>query len=60
MIGAKALKTFITLCSLFKSERLDADIKLTLHNARIRSVITYACADSEFAADAHLLKLQCL
>jgi hypothetical protein len=33
---------------------------VTLHKALIRSNITYACPAWEFAADSHLLKLQCL
>jgi hypothetical protein len=59
-IEAKAFRTFIRLYSLFKSERLNANIKLTLLKALIRSVMTYACPAWEFAADSHLLKLQCL
>jgi hypothetical protein len=39
---------------------LSANIKLTLHKALIRSVMTYACPAWEFAAGIHLLKLQCL
>jgi hypothetical protein len=35
MIEAKAFKTFITVYSLFKSEQLSANIKLTLHKALI-------------------------
>jgi hypothetical protein len=58
MIEAKAFRTFIQICSLFKSERLSANIKLTLHNVLIRSVMTYACPAWEFAAECHLLKLQ--
>jgi hypothetical protein len=42
MIEAKAFRTFIRLYSLFKSERLSVNIKLTLHKALIRSVISYA------------------
>jgi hypothetical protein len=41
-IEAKAFRTFIRVYSLFKSERLSANIKLTLHKALIRSVMTYA------------------
>jgi hypothetical protein len=44
--------------SLFKSERLSAHIKLTLHRALLRSVMTYARPAWEFAADIHLLKLK--
>jgi hypothetical protein len=58
MIEAKAFRTFIRTYSLFKSERLNANIKLTLHKALIRSVMTYACPAWEFAAECHLLKLQ--
>jgi hypothetical protein len=39
-IEAKAFRTIIRLYFLFKSERLSANIKLTLHKALIRSVIT--------------------
>jgi hypothetical protein len=42
MIEAKALKYFSEY-SLSKSEGLSAKIKLTLHKALIRTVITYAC-----------------
>jgi hypothetical protein len=58
MIEAKAFRIFIRIYSLFKSERLSANIKLTLHKALIRSVITYACPAWEFAAEYHLQKLQ--
>jgi hypothetical protein len=43
MIEVKAFRTFITISSLFKSERLSANMKLILHEALIRSVMTYAC-----------------
>jgi hypothetical protein len=36
-IDVKAFRTFLRVCSLFKSERLDANIKQTLHKALIRS-----------------------
>jgi hypothetical protein len=36
MIEAKAFITFITICSLFKSEHLSANIKLTLHKCTDR------------------------
>jgi hypothetical protein len=49
-IEAKAFRTLIRLYCLFKSERLNANIKLTLHKALIRSVMTYACPSWEFAA----------
>jgi hypothetical protein len=43
-----------------KSERLSANIKLTLHKALIRSVLAYACPAWQLAADIYLLKLQCI
>jgi hypothetical protein len=58
MIEAKAFTTFITIYSLFKSERLSTNIELTLHKALSRSIMTYACPAWEFAADNQLLKLQ--
>jgi hypothetical protein len=42
VIEAKAIRTFIIIYSLFKCERLSTNIKLTLHKAFIRLVITYA------------------
>jgi hypothetical protein len=41
-IKAKAFRTFITVYFLFKSKRLSANIKLTLHKALIRSAMTDA------------------
>jgi hypothetical protein len=58
MIEAKAFRIFIRTYSLFKCERLSANIKLTLHKALIRSVMTYASPLWELAADTHLLKWQ--
>jgi hypothetical protein len=58
MFKAKAFRTFIRIYSLFKSERLSANIKLTLHKALIRFVINYAGPAWEFAAYSHLIKLQ--
>jgi hypothetical protein len=46
------------MAQLYVSKCLSANIKLTLHKALIRSVMTYACPTWEFAADTHLLKLQ--
>jgi hypothetical protein len=34
------------------------NIKVTLYEAQIRSVMSYACLTWEYEADAHLLKLQ--
>jgi hypothetical protein len=59
MIKVKAFRTFIRVCSVFRSDRLSANIKLTLHKALIMSVMTYACPAWEFAADIHFFfKLQ--
>jgi hypothetical protein len=58
LIEAQAFRTFIRLYSLFRSERLSTNIKLTLHKALIRSVMTYAFLAWEFGAESHLLKLQ--
>jgi uncharacterized protein YlaN (UPF0358 family) len=58
MTEAKAFRTFIRVYSLLKSDRLSANIKLTLHKTLIRSVTTYACPTWESAVDTHLLKLQ--
>jgi hypothetical protein len=60
MIEAKAFRTLIRIYSLFKSERLSADIKVTLHKALINFIMTYACPACELVADTYLLKLQCL
>jgi hypothetical protein len=58
MTEAKALRTFVTNYSLFRIQRLSANIKLNLHRARIRSVMAYACRACELAADTYLLKFQ--
>jgi hypothetical protein len=58
MIEIKALRTFITIYSLFKSEHLSAIIKLTFHKALMRSVMTHICPAWELAADTYPLKLQ--
>jgi hypothetical protein len=58
MIEAKAFRKFVGIYCLLKSERLCANIKLTLHKALIRSVMTYACPAWEFGAECRLLKLQ--
>jgi hypothetical protein len=47
-VEAKAFRTFMNTYSLFKSERLSANIKLTLYKALIRSIMTYACPAWEF------------
>jgi hypothetical protein len=58
MIEAKNFRIFIRVYSLFKSEQLRANIKITLHKALSRSVMTYACSSWEFETDKHLIKLQ--
>jgi hypothetical protein len=58
IIEAKAFRTFIRVYSLFKTERLGANIKLNLYEAPIGSLMTCACPAWEFAADAHLMNLQ--
>jgi hypothetical protein len=58
IIDAKVFGTFIRFYSLFKSDRLSANVKQSLHKALIKSIMTYACPAWEFAADTHLLKLQ--
>jgi hypothetical protein len=40
---AKALPTYVSTYSLFKSARLNTSIKLTLYEALIRSLMTHAC-----------------
>jgi hypothetical protein len=55
---AEAIRKIIRIYSLFKSERLSANIKLTLHKALITSVTTYACPAWEFVADTYLSKFQ--
>jgi hypothetical protein len=57
MIEAKAFKTFTRIYSLFKSEHLRANIKVTLHKALIRPVTTYACPALEIAARHIPLKI---
>jgi len=51
------LSTCIRAYLLFESRRLSITIKLTLHNALIRSILTYACPAYEFAANTYSLKL---
>jgi hypothetical protein len=58
MREAKAFRTFIRIYTLFKNDRLSANIKLILHKALIRSVMTCACPAWELAADTNLLQLQ--
>jgi hypothetical protein len=41
MIEAKAFRTFIRIYSLFKSERFNANIKLTFDKALVSLVMSY-------------------
>jgi hypothetical protein len=56
--AAKALGTYIRTYSIFESKHLSADIKLIVYRTLIRSIMNYACPTWEFAAYAHLMKLQ--
>jgi hypothetical protein len=58
MMEAKAFRALVRIYSLFKSEHLNANIKLALYKAMIRSVMTYACPTWEIVADTYFLKLQ--
>jgi hypothetical protein len=58
MFEAKDFRTLAGMCSLFKKERLSANIKRTLHKAPIRSIMIYACPAWELAEDTYLLTLQ--
>jgi hypothetical protein len=51
MIEAKAFRKLIRIYSVFKSERLGANVKVTLHEALIRSIMTYASPAWGLAAD---------
>jgi hypothetical protein len=51
MFEAKAFGALIRIYSLFKSERLSVNIKLTLYKTLIRSVMTYACPAWELGAE---------
>jgi hypothetical protein len=50
MIKAKALRT-LHVYSLFWSEQLNTNIKLTLHKEPIRSIVTYACRAWQLVAN---------
>jgi hypothetical protein len=54
----KALTAYIRTYSLFKSGRLNINIKLALYKALIGSIMVHACPTWEYATDAHFLKLQ--
>jgi hypothetical protein len=57
-IFTKALRTFVQINVLTKSERLSIKSKMTLYKELVRSKMTYACPTWESAADTHLMKLQ--
>jgi hypothetical protein len=48
---------FLRVFYLFRSEQLSTNIKLILHKALIKFILTYACSAWEFAADT-CMKLQ--
>jgi hypothetical protein len=48
MFEAKAFETFIRVCSLFESERSNANSKLILHKVLIISVMTNSCNAWQF------------
>lgn len=60
MIEAKAFRTFTRIYYSLKSERLRANIKLTLHKTLIRFVMTYTSSAWEFATHTHLMNFQSL
>jgi len=43
LIVTKALRTFVQIYALMKSERLSIKSKMTLYKALITSKMTYAC-----------------
>jgi len=49
---ASTFRTFIGVFSLFKSERLSANIKLIIHKTLLRSTMTYVCTTWQFTADS--------
>jgi hypothetical protein len=52
------LSGYLRIYSLFQSECLSTNMKLTLYRTLIRSLMSYARPTWEYAVDAHLLKLQ--
>jgi hypothetical protein len=57
MNGTKAFKTSLRVYSIFKRQRIRANIKWTLHMALVRFILTCACPSWQFAADAYPMKL---
>jgi hypothetical protein len=58
MIEVKVFRTFIRVYSLHRSERLNSNFKLTLHEALISSVMIYAYPAWKLVSDTYQLKLQ--
>jgi hypothetical protein len=59
-VQAKAIRVFIKIYPLFRSEWLSTNILLTLHKALIMSAMTYAYPVWEFVAETRTLNLQWL
>jgi hypothetical protein len=49
---AKAFREFVRTYSLFRSERLGTNIKLTFHSALVWSAMTYTCPTWKFATES--------
>jgi hypothetical protein len=58
MIEAKTFRKIIRTYALFKSECLNASIKINLHKVLIRTVMTYTSPVWQLAAGIHLMKFQ--
>jgi hypothetical protein len=56
-VATKVFITFIGLYFLFRNGRLSANIKFTIYEAPIATIMTCACPGWEFGADTHLIKL---
>jgi hypothetical protein len=48
MILTKAFRAFLIIYSIFKSERLGSNIKLNLHKALIKSVMTTPASPEKY------------
>jgi hypothetical protein len=57
-VATEAYGSFIRLYSLFKSDRISTNSRLTFHKALIMSIMTYVWPAWEFTAHTHLMKLQ--
>jgi hypothetical protein len=58
LVVTKALRTFVQIYILMKSERLSIKSKMTLYKALIRLKMTYACPAWEPTAETHFMKMQ--